>query len=275
MAAVAIRSAAAMYFSIRIGGSESTSPMLSKPYPESSAGKSAAGFRSTPSRSRMVLLYSARFRRRAVTRPGSGRLGPAASAASPPRLRIHASTASTALGSGRVWPGGGISPRTSFSRTCFQRAGSPGSGPDSGKESNSSPAVFIWRLWQPTQFWFKKGRTESRNAWSSPALARVRRVQRRDSLEDQHQRQKKGKQRATHEREDFSFIHQELRPWDPENSEFALTKADAIDSGRQVPDTEKPASEPQGPKRDGTSFIRRGLLPGDPLHEGHQQELGR
>ena len=41
-------------------------------------GKSSAGRRLTPSRSRTVLLYSVRFRRRKVTRPGSG--GRAASA---------------------------------------------------------------------------------------------------------------------------------------------------------------------------------------------------
>ncbi len=46
--------------------------MLSKPYPMSSAGKSSAGLKSTPVRSLTVLAYSNLFRRRAVTRPGSG-----------------------------------------------------------------------------------------------------------------------------------------------------------------------------------------------------------
>ncbi len=68
----ATRSAADTYFSIRTGESDSTSAMLSKPYPASSCGKSSAGRMSTPSSSLMVLLYSVRFRRRAVTRPGSG-----------------------------------------------------------------------------------------------------------------------------------------------------------------------------------------------------------
>jgi hypothetical protein len=47
----------------------STSPILSKPYPESSTGNSSAGLTDTPSRSRTVLLYSARFSRRAVILP--------------------------------------------------------------------------------------------------------------------------------------------------------------------------------------------------------------
>lgn len=49
--------------------------MLSKPQPESSCGKSSAEWKSTPSRSRTVLLYSARFRRRAVTTTGVGLQG--------------------------------------------------------------------------------------------------------------------------------------------------------------------------------------------------------
>ena len=64
-------SAAARYFSASKGDIDNTSAMLSKPYPLSSAGKSAAGLKSTPRRSRIVLLYSARFSRRIVTRPGS------------------------------------------------------------------------------------------------------------------------------------------------------------------------------------------------------------
>ena len=63
---------ASKYFSSRIGGSESTSPMSSKPSPTSSAGKSDDSLRSSPIRSRMVLSYSLRLSRRMVTRPGSG-----------------------------------------------------------------------------------------------------------------------------------------------------------------------------------------------------------
>src|ERR1700733_6021118 len=66
MAVLAIFSAAARYFSMSTGDTESTSAMLSKPYPESSTGKSAAGWKGVASRSRTVALYSYRFSRRAV-----------------------------------------------------------------------------------------------------------------------------------------------------------------------------------------------------------------
>ena len=50
----------------------STSPILSKPSLESSAGKSFSARKWTPSRSRIVFVYSVRFSRCAVIRPGSG-----------------------------------------------------------------------------------------------------------------------------------------------------------------------------------------------------------
>ena len=65
-------SAAARYRSISTGDIVSTSPMLSKPWPMSSDGKSSVGSKSTPIRSRIVFRYSVRFSRRIVTRPGSG-----------------------------------------------------------------------------------------------------------------------------------------------------------------------------------------------------------
>ena len=46
--------------------------MLSKPYPESSTGSHEPGFTSTASRSRIALLYSARFSRCTGARPGFG-----------------------------------------------------------------------------------------------------------------------------------------------------------------------------------------------------------
>ena len=71
IAVVAICSAASMHFSNKSGGSDSTSPMLSKPSPTSSEGKFSDSRRSRPVKSRTVLSYSTRFRRRMVTRPGS------------------------------------------------------------------------------------------------------------------------------------------------------------------------------------------------------------
>ena len=49
----------------------STSAILSKPSPRSSVGKSSSAWKSMPSKSWMELEYSVRFKRRAVTRPGS------------------------------------------------------------------------------------------------------------------------------------------------------------------------------------------------------------
>ena len=65
----AIRPAADRYFSISTGETVRTSPMLSKPSPESSVGKFRSARKSTASRSRIVFVYSARFKRLAVTRP--------------------------------------------------------------------------------------------------------------------------------------------------------------------------------------------------------------
>ena len=49
---------------------DNTSPMLSNPSPTSSAGKSSAGRKSMPIKSRTVLLYSDLLSRRRVGRPG-------------------------------------------------------------------------------------------------------------------------------------------------------------------------------------------------------------
>ncbi len=61
-----------MYRSRCSGESLRKSPRLSKPWPSSSAGRSSPTGMSTPTRSRMVLVYSARLSRRIVTRPGLG-----------------------------------------------------------------------------------------------------------------------------------------------------------------------------------------------------------
>ena len=110
----ATRSAADTYFSISTGESDSTSAMLSKPYPASSCGKSSAGRTSTPSSSLIVLLYSVRLRRRAVTRPGSG--GVAASIRSSSRAS-HVATAWRCSSGGCSSSSGGISPRRSLPTT--------------------------------------------------------------------------------------------------------------------------------------------------------------
>ena len=116
--------AALMYFSISIGESDSTSPMLSKPYPESSTGNSSAGRSVTPSRSRIVLLYSARFKRRAVTRPGLAVAAFAGTSEMPGSFRIQVETAATSPGDNGAAGRGGIWPRETLSSTFCQTSGS-------------------------------------------------------------------------------------------------------------------------------------------------------
>jgi hypothetical protein len=92
----------------RTGGVASTSPMLSNLYPTSSDEKSSAGCRSRPFRSRIVLLYSLRLRRRTVTR--SGRSPSSSNALSSQELKI-----SSPSGSGRgliLWSGPGYRGRS-------------------------------------------------------------------------------------------------------------------------------------------------------------------
>ena len=64
--------AAARYFSMRIGGTNRVEALLSNPAPPPpSAGKASAGWVSTPSRSRIVLLYCRRVSRWIRLGPGS------------------------------------------------------------------------------------------------------------------------------------------------------------------------------------------------------------
>src|SRR5688572_15561105 len=70
--AVAARaSAASWYFSARSGDTDSTAPLLEKPFDTSSGGKRSAGAVVSPNRSRTVLLYSTRVSRRSGARKTS------------------------------------------------------------------------------------------------------------------------------------------------------------------------------------------------------------
>ena len=111
MARAAMRSAARRYFSIRIGEIVRTSPRLSKPWPESSLGKSRSAWKSTASRSRIVFEYSLRLSRWAVTRPGSGLT--LRSALSNAEVRKPRNLSTSTCG-GRGIPLGGISPARTF-----------------------------------------------------------------------------------------------------------------------------------------------------------------
>jgi hypothetical protein len=97
--------------------------MLSNPYPESSTGSQSPGFTSTASRSRIALLYSARFNRCTGARPG---FGLAAADASSVASR-NAANAALASGWGRVRTlGGGISPERTLRRTFSQTSACAG-----------------------------------------------------------------------------------------------------------------------------------------------------
>src|SRR5947208_10879697 len=138
--------------------------MLSKPYPASSRGNSSAGRNQTPRRSRTVLLYSARFSRCEVTRPGSDVWGDR-----PSNFSIHAVTAATSGFRGAGDPGGGIRPELTLSSTFSQIAAErPGF-------SRLRFAVFTLSLWQAKQFFARKGRT--RAAYSDWAMSCAAAVQ--------------------------------------------------------------------------------------------------
>jgi hypothetical protein len=85
--------------------------MLSNPSPTSSEGKSRARFKSRPVKSRIVLSYSARFRRRSVTRPGS-RIW-SQSTVNTPLIQVTSNSRSASLGCNA--PSGGIAPNWSIS----------------------------------------------------------------------------------------------------------------------------------------------------------------
>ena len=75
-AASIIFSAAARYFSVSIGGMRQHVADVVEAVADVVGGEVVGGWKSTPTRSRMVLSYSARLSRRMVTRPGSfGPLG--------------------------------------------------------------------------------------------------------------------------------------------------------------------------------------------------------
>ena len=138
----------------------STSPLLSNPNAVSSAGKSSAAWKSgRNSRSRIVFVYSARFSRRSVTRPGSR--GP------PQSTRVNTSSRaatnpSVAAGTGRGRPFGGISPSRTARRTPPQSSRSAARAPSSWAASRETPPRLFPAPWQPKQCSARKGRTWSR-----------------------------------------------------------------------------------------------------------------
>jgi len=141
-------SAAARYRSISTGDIVSTSPMLSKPWPMSSEGKSSVGSKSTPTRSRIVLRYSVRFNRRIVTRPGSG-LASRAARSNAPRTARRKASRSSAVGCGKS--SGGMPPVSTIPITIFQRSRWLTTDASSRNSANDKPASGCEPLWQSRQ----------------------------------------------------------------------------------------------------------------------------
>ena len=123
-----------MNFSISIGEIDRTSPMLSKPYPWLSTGKSSAGRSDTPKKSRIVLLNSTRFNRRAVTRPGPELITGLG------RVSIHPTTASTSAALNPGKGAGGICLAETRPRTFCQTSGFT-------VPARFSPATWLFSPW--------------------------------------------------------------------------------------------------------------------------------
>ena len=99
--------------------------MLSNPSPESSVGKFLSARNSIASRSRIVFVYSALFKRRALTRPGSGFM--LASARANSDSRNFTSPPICSSDGAIVASSGGISRDFSFVRISSQRSRSAAS----------------------------------------------------------------------------------------------------------------------------------------------------
>ena len=148
MARRLICSAAVRYRSNSTGDTAKTSAMLSKPWAPSSAGSNDLSSISTPSRSRIALAYSDRFRRwMAASLPGSG----LASAARSSSVSTYAAKESEVALSGRGIPGGGICPARSL-RITFSHTSAPAGIFSMSTLLRISPAVLSFSLWQVMQY---------------------------------------------------------------------------------------------------------------------------
>ncbi len=128
--------------------------MLSKPLPRSSVGKLFSAWNSTARRSRMVLVYSLRLRRRAVTRPGSGFTPRSAFSNSAVR-----NWTTESISGGRGTPLGGISPARSLRRMMSQPSRLLVSDAGWVKGAISTPPEARASLWQGEQVRESKGAT--------------------------------------------------------------------------------------------------------------------
>ena len=140
--------AAARYFSMRIGGTNRVEALLSNPPPPPpSAGKASAGRVSTPSRSRIVLLYCRRVSRWIRLGPGSRTPSTAS------RMALMESAAccrSSTLGPASS-PGGGMVRSTRASMTRSQSSGSPRSDSSSANLTRLTSPLGFTAPWQRKQ----------------------------------------------------------------------------------------------------------------------------
>ena len=160
-------SAASRYFSTWLGEMFRAEPTLSKPKPISSGGKASARWRSSPRRSRIVLSYSCRFKRR-ITTGGAGPPRPTCAARKSSSTQATTASRSAAVGCGESF--GGIAPPSIWSRTLGQIRPSATAAAPSANRSRTTPASGSSAEWQSTQYRWRIGATCRRNA-SSPRVA--------------------------------------------------------------------------------------------------------
>src|SRR6202020_2188968 len=107
------------------------------------------------SRSRIALAYSARFKRWSAGRPGLGWSAAALSI----EPSSHDRNSSTAAFSGLGIPKGGMAPVRSF-LTPFSQVSALSGTFDRSILSSVNPAIFVFELWQVTQYLSSKARCE-------------------------------------------------------------------------------------------------------------------
>src|SRR6266478_3403550 len=165
--------------------------MLSKPWAAVSAGKLSAGRMSMPSRSRIVLLYSARLSRRAVTCPASGLTMRSCRANSDCSQSVTALVAATG---GCGVPGGGIFLVWSFSTTFSQISRSSSNVLAVCNVFRSTSPDLSLALWHATQLFSTNANTSGASAASGKQEAtpatKMERLRIMDYLEDSQKRQK-------------------------------------------------------------------------------------
>src|SRR5262249_49558572 len=144
-------------------------------------------------RSRMVFLYSARLRRRMVTRPGSRPLVQSTCAVC---VSIHFRTRSTSAAVGLARSAGGMSPERRFWATfsqilgCFRAAAWVLKG-----SSDGPPRSRLW-LWQVVQYLARTGATSWANVvlggafaslggWAEPSARGRARVRKKTATRDE------------------------------------------------------------------------------------------